>query len=128
MPVLRQNIITGDYVIIAPSRAKRPRDYVRTKPPKIPKQDCPFCPEGRAIKEIIKKASSKNVWVIPNKFPVFTKEERIIFRASKLYFSTNSLGGHELIIFRNHFKDFSELTSGAIEEIINIYQKRIKYY
>ncbi len=128
MPVLRQNIITGDYVIIAPSRAKRPRDYVKAKPPRVPKEDCPFCPGGVATKEIIEKASSKNVWVIPNKFPVFTKKERIVFQASKLYFSTNSLGGHEVIIFKDHFKDFSRLRSKTIEEIINVYQKRIKHY
>ena len=128
MPILRQNIVTGDYAIIAPARARRPRDYVRAKPPKVPKQGCPFCPGGEAMKNVIKKASSKNVSVIPNKFPVFTMEERVIFRASKLYFSTSSLGGHEVIIFKNHFKDFSELTPKPIEEILKVYQERIKFY
>ena len=128
MPVLRQNIITEDYSIIAPERAKRPRDYVRTRPPKMPVENCPFCPKGEALKTIIKKASSKNVFIIPNKYPVFTMEKKVIFQASDIYFSTNSVGGHDVIIFKDHFKDFSELKPSLIEEILEVYQKRISYY
>ena len=128
MPVLRQNIITGDYSIIAPSRAKRPRDYVRARLPQVPTEGCPFCPAGAAMNDLIKEASTKNVFVIPNKFPVFSMEKRIIFRGSKLYFSTSSLGGHEVIIFKDHFKDFAELSPALIEEILAVYQARIKYF
>ena len=31
MPQLRQNIITGEWVVIAPERAKRPSDFVGRK-------------------------------------------------------------------------------------------------
>src|SRR3972149_6638970 len=128
MPVLRQNIITGDYSIIAPERAKRPRDYVRAKPPKVPTQDCPFCPDSAARKTVIAEVSTKNVLVIPNKYPVFTMEKKIIFQASNLYFSTNSVGAHEVLIFRDHFRDFSELSPRSVDEVLMAYQKRLKYY
>lgn len=128
MPVLRQNIVTGDYVIIAPDRAKRPRDYVRSKPPKVPQEGCPFCAKGKAMEDVIKNASTENVFVIPNKFPVFNMKQRIVLQSSRRYFSTSSMGGHEVIIFKNHFKDFADLTPKAIDEILEVYQQRIKYY
>ena len=128
MAVLRQNIITGDYSIIAPERAKRPRDYVRARPPKVPIDDCPFCPKGSALMEIIKDASTDNVFVIPNKYPVFTMDEEVVLQASKIYYSTHSLGGHEVIIFKDHFKDFSELSPKSIEEILRVYQQRTNFY
>jgi UDPglucose--hexose-1-phosphate uridylyltransferase len=128
MPVLRQNIITGDYSIIAPARAKRPHEYVRSRPPKAPTENCPFCPGSEALKSIIKDASTKNVFVIPNKYPVFTMQEDITLEASNIYYSTHSLGAHEVIIFKDHFKSFSELTANSIDEILSVYQNRIRFY
>ena len=47
MSELRQNIITRDWVIIAPERAKRPHEYGLENQRKIAlpahRVDCPFC-------------------------------------------------------------------------------------
>ena len=70
MPKLRQNIITGDWVVISPERAKRPEDFVveKREPKTQSKKDCPFCPpDGAAYKTKIKGAETKNLYVIPNK-------------------------------------------------------------
>src|SRR3989344_5617703 len=41
---LRQDIVSGDWVVVATGRAKRPNDFVAKKKPKIslPKKVCPF--------------------------------------------------------------------------------------
>lgn len=47
MPELRFNRISGDWVIIAPERAKRPEEFGRAKAKtEVPAYDpaCPFCP------------------------------------------------------------------------------------
>lgn len=129
MPQLRQNIITGDWVIIAPERAKRPEDFIQAMPKtKSSPKDCLFCPNGGAIKTKIQSASTKNVIVIPNKFPAFVKKETIQFSGSELYYSQKSTGGHEVIIFANHYKDFAQLTEKEICQILEIYRQRLRFY
>ena len=52
MPQLRRNPITGEWVVIAPERAKRPDDYIRAETAKPQsKVTCPFCPTGKMYKE-----------------------------------------------------------------------------
>jgi galactose-1-phosphate uridylyltransferase len=56
VPQLRQNIITGEWVVIAPDRAKRPTDYVTADTVKVQsKTNCKFCVDRPAYNERIKK-------------------------------------------------------------------------
>src|ERR1017187_6067030 len=79
MPQLRQNIITGDWVVIAPERAKRPQDFVIPKSVQISdKEKCPFCKEslGYKLNKKISGAETENIYVIENKFPAFVDEAK----------------------------------------------------
>ncbi|MCL5795671.1 MAG: galactose-1-phosphate uridylyltransferase, partial [Patescibacteria group bacterium] len=68
MPQLRQNIITGDWVVIAPERAKRPNDYVSAeKVKRQAKKDCVFCLGKEEYQKRLKEYDTKSVWLIPNK-------------------------------------------------------------
>lgn len=82
---LRQNILTGDWVTIAPSRGARPVDAgapSRTEDsPEIPRHDpdCPFCPGNEddlpaIIQETEGDDGSWATRVVPNKFPAFTND------------------------------------------------------
>jgi len=128
LATVRQDPVTGDYVIIATERAKRPKDFCK---PKINKKkeevkDCPFCPGGKAFSDLIPNASTKNVLVVKNKYPAFDLDPDIIFQASgELYFSGHSTGAHEVIIYKDHYKDLQDMESFEIEEIFRVYQKRI---
>ena len=47
MAELRYNLITGEWVIIAEERARRPEDFRRTAPQRdlpVHSPSCPFCP------------------------------------------------------------------------------------
>lgn len=131
MPKLRQNIVTGDWVVIAPERAKRPEDFVMAASPKRQADGtCPFCitNPNSAYSTSIKEAETENVYVIPNKFPAFALSEQVITESGDLYFSTKALGGHEVIVLKDHQKDIFEGGWELLNELFGVYQSRYKHY
>ena len=130
MPKLRQNPVTGEFVVIAPERAKRPDDYILAKP--IPKKKslefCNFCKDGEAYNERIEGTGTKNIYVVNNKYPAFVPEEAITLDAGKIYYSQKSIGDHEVIVFLDHDADLEELSAPQFDELFEVYQKRINFY
>lgn len=131
MAKLRQNIVTGKWVVIAPERAKRPEDFVMAAAPKRHLDGkCPFCltnPES-AYKFSIKDAETTNIYTIPNKYPAFSKEDEVISEGDAFYFSTKSVGGHEVIIIKDHQKEIYEGGWQLLSELFGVYQNRYRYY
>jgi len=130
LPKLRQNPVTGDWVVIAPERAKRPDDYILPKPVSKKKtlEFCNFCENGEAYNERIEGAGTKNVYVVDNKYPTFVSKEAIILDAGKIYYSQKSIGAHEVIVLKKHEKDLEEIPVSEIDELFNVYQKRITFH
>jgi UDPglucose--hexose-1-phosphate uridylyltransferase len=129
MPKLRQNIITGDYVVIAPERAKRPEDFIAERPKaKKTKIDCPFCPGGKGLKEVIKDAGTSRIAVIPNRFPAFVLSEQIIEEGGRFYSSGKAFGGHEVIIIKDHHEDIFDLSAGVATDLWQVFQERYCFY
>lgn len=130
MPKLRQNPITGEWVVIAPERAKRPDDYILPKP--VPKKRtlefCNFCPGGEAYQTQLPRVGTKHIYVVDNKYPVFVPEEAVTLDAGKIYYSQKSIGGHEVISFVDHDKDIDELPTSYLDELFGVYQNRINFY
>ena len=130
MPKLRQNPVTGDWVVIAPERAKRPDDYILPKP--SPKKRvlefCNFCPGGEAYHQQIEDAGTKHIYVVTNKFPAFVPEEAVELDSGKIYYSQKSVGGHEVVSFIDHNTDLEEMPSPYLNELFEVYQKRIRFY
>lgn len=130
MPKLRQNIVTGEWVVISPERSKRPEDYVTAASPKrgIP-ADCPFCLENKnAYQFSIKEAETENVYVIPNKYPAFVKEDSLIEEGDGFYEDTKSIGGHEVIILKKHDQDIYDDGEEIINELLETYKNRYLFY
>src|SRR3989338_5014072 len=96
MPKLRQNIITGDWVVISPERAKRPEDFI------IEKKEVKNKPK-------IKGTETDNLYVIPNKVPAFVDQDEVVEEGGDFYPSYKSLGAHEVISFRDHNIELPEL-------------------
>ncbi|TSC92715.1 MAG: Galactose-1-phosphate uridylyltransferase [Candidatus Berkelbacteria bacterium Licking1014_7] len=133
MPQLRQNIITGEWVVMAPERAKRPNEYVT--PDTIKKQskkDCPFCVGKATYKTQIKDAETENIYVAPNKFPAFVKEEKISSRSyypeDGFYRAKPAVGGHEIIIVKDHNLGLNKMPENILAEMLEATQKRYQYY
>jgi UDPglucose--hexose-1-phosphate uridylyltransferase len=127
MPNLRQNIITGEWVVVAPERAKRPEDFVQekiVKPKSI--EDCPFCVPGSVYESRI--AESANIYVIENQFPAFVPEDAVYEQGGELYPSYKSLGYHEVVILKDHHLDLQDLHKSVWEELLFTYQSRLKVH
>lgn len=131
MPKLRQNIITGDWVVISPERAKRPEDFIieKKEPKTQSKESCPFCPpKGSAYKAKIKGAETDYLYVLPNKFPAFVDQDEVIEEGGDFYPSYKSLGAHEVISFKDHNIELPELKSSTLVELFDMYRQRMVYH
>jgi len=112
---IRKAYLLDKYVIITPSRAKRPRDI---KEESIIKRvdTCPFCPDNIARKNIVDKITDKKPWdvlSVKNVFPA------VSLNNSKAY------GAQEVIIETpDHIKELADLPITLIEKVLKMYAKR----
>jgi len=106
MAELRQNVLTREWVIISPERAKRPDEFARRKDaePVLPKYapECPFCVgnEHLTVEELfrIPKHNDWKIRVISNKYPALSNRGERIRRIDGIYRSMSAVGSHEVII------------------------------
>lgn len=132
MPQLRQNIITGKWVVIAPERAKRPLDFVFPKSIKVvDKTKCPFCigSDGYKSNEKIHRASTDNVYVIENKFPAFVDEDsaasiRSFYPEDGFYRAKPSNGKHEVVVLKDHDTPLYKLPKHIATEFLEVIRDR----
>lgn len=141
---LRQDLVSGDWVLIATGRARRPHSFVKEKRLKF-KQSISQCPfeDPRATghgeplliyyekdkrrrtdngaKKLIKEWSLQ---VIQNKHPAFGPGNCHITHKEGPYTLMDGAGFHEIIITRDHYKHIHSLPPEKVEEIIKAYQER----
>ena len=72
--MIERNPITGDAVIVAPERARRPNNY------REPEAACPFCPGNEALTppEIYRDGNPWRVRVFANKYPATEHHEVLV--------------------------------------------------
>lgn len=136
MPELRQNIITGDWVVIAPERAKRPHDFVIPKGIKVGhKEDCPFCPESDKFKQNvhIHHNFGENIYVMENKFPAFIESDgkvlpRSFYPEDGFYRAKPSIGDHEIIVIRDHDLSLPTFSSAVMTDMLEALRERYLWF
>ena len=132
---LRLDLISGDWVVIATGRAKRPEMFKREKREKEkgPKKFCPFCHIETQEPPLLifnkgKKVPNFKNWstcVIPNRFPAFLPQPKWEKKvAAGLYQTMNAVGFCELVVTRDHEKSLARLSIENIKEVIDSYQER----
>lgn len=111
---LRQELITGDWVVIASGRSKRPDEFAskeNTKSQSWPayKNDCVFCNliEFSQEPETLRLPDDPHDWqvhIFKNKYPAFTPEPH--FRSWNVgpYRATEAVGYHEILAPKDHNK------------------------
>lgn len=133
MPELRFNRISGDWVIIAPERAKRPEEFGRAKAKtEVPAYDpaCPFCPgnEDQAPPERFRLRGKDGGWAVrsvPNKFSALTPEGEAVRQGTGLKKFMRGVGLHEVIIETpDHGMTTSLLPLSHVEQILRAYKDR----
>jgi len=116
---LRKDYLLNEYVIVTPSRSKRPKD-IKNKKAKIINENCPFCPnnlDSNNVVDKIKKDNNKDwqVLSINNIFPAVSLDN------DKAY------GKHEVIIETpDHNLNLANLSIAKIIKVLEMYSKRTK--
>ncbi|HQG32739.1 MAG TPA: hypothetical protein PLA83_12485 [Deltaproteobacteria bacterium] len=131
---MRQNLVTGQWVIYALSRRKRPREIVETRhaPEEQPAYDvsCPFCPGNeemlpRVILEIKGPDLPWQARIAANKYPVLTPGGDLKRTKRGIYTAMDGYGHHEVIIENPlHNRHFPTMTSQEAEVVIECYHRR----
>lgn len=137
---LRQDLVSGDWIVISPQRAKRPADLIRKsdKRKKTSLKGCPFeDPQKSGHNEpilIYKRKKDWQVQIIQNKFPVFTPSYQTgisicasIFQKGP-YLTIDGKGHHDLAITRDHNKNFPHLSKKQAELVFKAFQDRYKMF
>ncbi|MFA6551720.1 MAG: DUF4931 domain-containing protein [Patescibacteria group bacterium] len=116
---LRKDYLLNKYVIIAPSRSKRPRDivvaeYAGTTP--RTSQPCVFCPKKINQNKIIDIIGAKENWrvlALPNDYPAVTLKNKKAYGAQEVIIDTPK-----------HGVEFGELSEQEILTVLKMYQRR----
>ncbi len=138
MPEIRKDIVSGNWVIIATERAKRPETFTRKVTEKNVKKNgrnCPFCwgnekmtpPEVLSIRQNNSGVDEPGweVRVIPNKFPALEYTDEIETDKSGIFEFMTGGGVHEVIIETPHHElSPGELPVEQVKKIIDCYYER----
>lgn len=130
MSELRQDIVSGDWVLLAPGRAARPKFLdAKRKPRKpLPKKNCPFEDLSNASPEppLFLSPGGKNwkIAVIRNKYPAVAEngEHSKPFRHG-IYHGRTGVGTHNLLITRDHYAPFADLSAGDVSALFATIQR-----
>ncbi len=138
---LRLDRNSGDWVVIATGRARRPDSFKKEKRDRkiVPKKECPFCDiksqkcpilfyntrKRLSFKEGDRFPKKWTTVVIPNKYPAFLPSKQLNRKKSDGLFETmNAAGFHEVIITSDHDKSLALLPKWHIKEVIDVYVER----
>jgi UDPglucose--hexose-1-phosphate uridylyltransferase len=135
MNEFREDPVSGDWVIIAPGRAKRPDQMIKKREARkrSPKRDCPFedlkrsenWPPIATYPSPLKSPAAWKIAVIHNKYPALTHIEGCsIDIPYGMYRAKSGIGDHEIVITRDHRKGFADLSPALAAELFRVFQAR----
>ena len=125
-PELRKDPVSGDWILLAPGRKQRPHAEGKRK------GVCPFERLGKGDLEPLFLYRNGNGWsvqVIPNKFPALFHRDACGARVSiGPYMVTEGNGHHEILITRDHFKNFADLDFESARQVFRGFRARYKFF
>lgn len=134
MSEFRQNLATKEWVIIAPDRGGRPRDYCAEEehsgmvPPY--RADCPFCPgnEAQTSDELLRidRGDEWLIRVVENKFSALSTDHSVARRKYGIFLKSDSYGHAEVIIESPRHNDvLVSLELSHLEDLLRVYRMRM---
>jgi UDPglucose--hexose-1-phosphate uridylyltransferase len=138
MSELRQDRVTGAWVIIAPERRNRPQrrtDLTHTPPPRPSfDPDCPFCPGNEAILPgiledvAIDRPPGWKVRVVPNKYPAVHADTAMGQAARRDGVIMAGYGHHDVVIETpRHDADLASMADDEIETVLSAYHRHFTW-
>jgi len=135
MPQLRQNVITGEWVVIAPERAKRPDEFVTAENVKRePIKNCVFCVNGKEYRRgNIKEFETDLIYVLPNKYPAFSQDKRhasprTLLIEDDFYRMKPALGGNDIVVVKEHSTNLFQFSRRQWHDLFSVIKQRYLYW
>ncbi len=124
---LRKDFFSGEWVIFSPDRAKRPEEFVRNNgTKKTPKSKCSFENIEKVsggFPSIVYGGKNWKLQIVPNKYPALSINAKRFSRKSH-YDVINGYGYHDLLITKDHDKNFSKLSKTDSYSVFRAFQER----
>lgn len=126
---LRQDIVTGDWVVIATGRAKRPQEFATVSREVADDGHDPFLApeESGQEKDVLIYRRTDGEWslrVFPNKYPAFSRGRVVRELSDGPYFAMTGVGYHELVVTRDPKRSLALLEVWQGAEVFDAYQER----
>lgn len=126
---LRQDIVTGDWVVIATGRAKRPDEFASLERVAPDYAHDPFenPEESGQEKDTLIYRRENGDWslrVFPNKYPAFSRGRVVRELSEGPYFAMAGIGYHEIVVTRDPRRPLALLEVWQIAEVVDAYQER----
>jgi UDPglucose--hexose-1-phosphate uridylyltransferase len=135
MSEFRQDIISKDWVLFAPSRNERASNFnippATPDPKSLPKveQTCVFCVSNDDLNKSIAAFPNEKDWkvrVIPNKYKALDHKDPNPDDVTHGFYPTRpGVGDHELVITRDHNVMTADLPDDLIDLTLRVYQERM---
>lgn len=133
MSELRRDLVSKDWIIMAPERAGRPHTILSKKTSRrsSPKKRCPFENlQASGNWPPISSFPEKERWevvIIPNKYPALTHHQTCITLVKRgPYELTEGIGHHDLVITRDHDRSFGDLNPETAFQVFSLLQDRYR--
>jgi UDPglucose--hexose-1-phosphate uridylyltransferase len=129
MSELRQDIVSGDWIILATGRASRPKflDEKKKVRKKTPKSKCPFedLKTDGNWPPILSYPDPEHweIALIPNKYPAVVRTADPEAKLDRgIYHTRPAIGTHAILIGRDHVKAFPDLSRRTAAKMFEVLQ------
>lgn len=126
---LRQDIVTGDWVVIATGRAKRPDEFAAFERAVPEDAHDPFAnpEESGQEKDVLIYRRGDGDWslrVFPNKYPALSHTKMACDLSDGPYFAMAGVGYHEIVVTHDPKNSLALLETWQAAEMLDAYQER----
>ncbi len=137
MGEMRLDLLSGEWVIFAPERRRRPSHLDGPRPEETDPARCPFCPghEDMTPPEIMAlrprggagTGSGWTVRVFPNLYPALRVEGEVDARPDGIFDRMNGVGAHEILVMTpDHDARPGDLAPECWRSVLGVIQTRIR--
>lgn len=133
MSEFRKDIVSGDWIVMAPERSGRPHNFKKDSKKRVssPLRDCPFeYPERSGNWPPTERWPERGDWkvmLIPNKFPALRHDPVCAVELKEgVYDRMDGIGWHDIVVTRDHKKDFPNLPSAVAARVLSMFQARYR--